>query len=992
MSFAKESHQARDLRLVEGPGFVGVDGNFGEDPATIARLTDSFSQERLRPSEIHPDAWPPVYIRDVGQTAALLTASAGDKYSLKELDDYTELLQRTLEAVPEVSRVSRAGVLKERIFLEYEQARFAALGIQPAALLQLLSQRNAIFPGGLLEVDGKNLLIDPSGEFRNEKEIGDILLTTTPRGAPVYLRNGVTTYRGYESPPLLLNYYLHRDASGNWSRDRAITLSVMVREDSQIADFGRQVDATLAKFRGRIPEDLILARTSDQPLQVAENVGLFMRTLLEAVVLVVILALVGFWEWRSALLMAIAIPLTLAMTFGMMSVLDVDIQQVSIASLIIALGLLVDDPVVAIDAIKRELDTGKPPLVASWLGPTKLANAIMFATVTNIVAYLPMLLIQGLTGSFVRTLPIVLSCALVASRVVSMTFVPLLAYYFLKPSSKPSLPIAERRKRGFAHVYYNFAGGLIEHRKAVLVLSLVLLAVGGYFVSNLRLVFFPHDLSYLSFVDVWLPEDSNVATTDQTVRSAEDAIRRAADVFGNEHRDKDGKPRQILSSLTTFVGGGGPRFWFSVAPELLQPNYAQILIQANDKRDTEDLVAPLQHELTASVPGARIDVRQVETSYPIGIPIQILISGADAEMLRKDAAQVEDIFRAIPQATRIRNNWGAETFSVKLRVDSDRANLAGITNKDVALSSAGGMTGLPVTNLREGSEEVPVATRLRIDERARLSDVENLYVYSFTGSQKIPLSEVSSVRRQMGSEKIARRNQFRTITVACFPVPGVFPSEVMGQAHAPLAKFAATLPAGYTMKIGGEEEERNKGFSQIAVVLVVSTALIFLALVFQFRSAVKPIIVFAAIPYGMFGALVALRMMNTPFGFIAFLGIVSLIGVIVSHVIVLFDFIEEAHAEGEPLKDALLDAGIMRLRPVLITVGATVIALFPLAEHGGPLWEPLCYAQIGGLLVATVVTLLLVPVLYAVFVLDLKIVAWKTVSVPGHTPPNGLTQ
>src|SRR5262249_17844882 len=212
--------------------------------------------------------------------------------------------------------------------------------------------------------------------------------------------------------------------------------------------------------------------------------------------------------------------------------------------------------------------------------------------------------------------------------------------------------------------------------------------------------------------------------------------------------------------------------------------------------------------------------------------------------------------------------------------------------------------------------------------------IQDLYVYSFTGTQKIPLSEVSTVSREMGTEKIQRRNQFRTISVLCFPVPGAFPSEVMNKARPQLESFAAALPPGYSMQIGGEEEERNKGFGQVAVVLVVSVVLIFLALVFQFRSAVKPVIVFAAIPFGMVGALIALQLMNSPFGFIAFLGVVSLIGVIVSHVIVLFDFIEEAHAAGEPLKEALLDAGILRLRPVLITVGATVIALFPLAEHG----------------------------------------------------------
>jgi len=983
IQYAKDNNRGRDMVPIEGAGFVGVDGDFGSDDAATTEFTNKFLRERLRPSEIHPDIWPIAYVSDLSQTDKDLTAAAGDKYSLKEIDDYSELIQRTLQAVSEVSKVNRAGVLAERIFLEYSQDRLASLGIQPAALPQVLGQRNAIFPGGNLEVGGRNMLIDPSGEFHSEKDIGNILLGATPRGAPVYLRDGVDISRGYEAP-LYLNYYGTRDAAGNWERDHSITLSVFMREDRQIADFGKQVDKALAGLRGQVPDDLILARTSDQPLQVREIVGLFMRTLAEAIVLVVLLALVGFWEWRSAALMAISIPLTLAMTFGMMDVLGVDIQQVSIASLIIALGLLVDDPVVAIDAIKRELDHGKPSLIAAWLGPTKLATAIMFATITNIVAYLPMLLITGLTGNFMKSLPVVLSCALVASRIVSMTFVPLLGYYFLTPSKKPAPPIAERRKKGFAKYYSRFAGYLIEHRKVALAFSLLLLAAGAYYVSDLRLVFFPKDLSYLSFVDVWLPEDANIAETGQTAQAAEDVIRKAAADFGKEHPEKDGKPKDVIKSLTTFIGGGGPRFWFSVAPELFQPNYAQIIIQVNDKRDTDDLVAPLQHALSASIPGARIDVRQLETSVPIGVPVQIRISGENEQLLRQYGEQVEDIFRKIPTAARVRNDWGSETFAVKLKVDSDRANLAGVTNRDISISTAGGLSGLPVSTLREGSKEIPIVSRLKIDERARMSDLENLYVYAFTGTQKIPLSEVSSETMQMDTEKIARYNQFRTVTVLTFPVPGALPSEVMTAARPALTKFAASLPPGYSMAIGGEEEVRLQGFGQILVVLVVSTVMIFLALVFQFRSAVKPMIVFAAIPFGMIGALIALDFMNTAFGFIAFLGIVSLIGVIVSHVIVLFDFIEEAHAEGEELENALIDAGILRLRPVLITVGATVIALFPLAEHGGPLWEPLCYAQIGGLLVATVVTLLLVPVLYATFVLDLKMIRWEPVPHEDH--------
>lgn len=247
---------------------------------------------------------------------------------------------------------------------------------------------------------------------------------------------------------------------------------------------------------------------------------------------------------------------------------------------------------------------------------------------------------------------------------------------------------------------------------------------------------------------------------------------------------------------------------------------------------------------------------------------------------------------------------------------------------------------------------------------------------------RVPLPQVSSIEYRMQTEKLRRRNQFRTITVSCFPTGGYLPSEVMKVVRPQLEAFAGTLPAGYKMEIGGEEEEQVKGFKNLAVVLGISIAAIFLALVFQFKHAIKPMIVFAAIPFGMVGALAALWIMGSPFGFMAFLGCISLVGVIVSHIIVLFDFIEEAHEKGRPLREALLDAGILRLRPVLITVAATVIALFPLAMHGGPLWEPMCYAQIGGLSVATFITLLLVPVIYAIFVIDLKLVKWEAVG--GH--------
>jgi multidrug efflux pump subunit AcrB len=667
------------------------------------------------------------------------------------------------------------------------------------------------------------------------------------------------------------------------------------------------------------------------------------------------------------------------MTFAFMRLLGIDLQQVSIASLIIALGLLVDDPVVAGDAIKRSLDAGQPPRIAAWLGPTRLATAILFATITNIVAYVPFLMLTGIIGNFIYSLPVVLGSALVASRITSMTFIPLLGYYLLRPSRRPAAPAD--RTTGAAGVYYRVAGALIARRWLTLAGAVVLLAVGGLFVRGVKIQFFPKDLSYLSYIDVWLPEDASLTATDEAARRAEVLVREVSEEYGRSiGREPGAAP--TLRSVTTFVGGGGPRFWYSVAPELVQPNYAQLVVNVVDKHDTALLVGLWQQRLGAEIPGARVDVRQLEAGKAVGIPVQVRVIGERIDALRDIGEQVAAILRAVPQADRVRDDWGADSFTVRLTVDADRANFAGVSNREVALSSATAMNGLPVATLREDDRRIPVLARLRLEDRARLTDIQDLYVYSMQSEARVPLGQVSKVEYGMTTEKIRRRNQFRTLTVAAFPVPGALPSEVLRAAEPAILALAGRLPPGYRVEIGGEQEEQRRGFGELALVMLVSILSIYLALVFQFKNAIKPLIVFSAIPFGVMGALVSLVLMRAPFGFMAFLGVASLVGVIVSHVIVLFDYVEEAHEKGEPLRQALLDAGVARLRPVIVTVGATVFGLIPLALHGGPLWEGLCYTQIGGLTIATVITLVLVPVLYAIFVEDLGLVRWDREAEP----------
>src|SRR5712664_501285 len=981
---ADEQSILRAPQIISGSGFIAVDGISDKDDASIHRFVETFFQKQLQRSDLHPDGWTPIIIRDPKDVRAKLTGVAGDKYSYADLDNFSDLIARTVQGAPETSKVERRGLLPQVVYLEYSQDRLAEYGLQPTSLAQVLRARNIIAPGGEFETGQRQIIINPSGQFESRDAIGSVAVAKTSAGAPVYLRDLVKIFPGYQSPATYLNYYTWQDPTGQWRRSRAVTLAIYMRDQQQIAQFGQSVDEKLAQLKQILPADLIIAHTSDQPLQVKENIHLFLRALMEAIVLVVAVSLIGFWEWRLALIMALAIPITLAMTFGVSYMLGIDLQQVSVATLIIALGLLVDVPVVAGDGIKRGLADGLPRGVAAWLGPTKLATAIFFATLTNIIAHLPFLMLTGYTGQFLRSLPIVMTASLLCALVVAMTFIPLLGYYIQRPPKRKEPTVEEKRQRGFYGFYNRLVGRAIQHRWLVLAGSFLFLLIGGLTASHLKQQFFPEDVQYWFYLDIWLPNDVPLTATSDAALKAEQVVRQVVE-GSTKTVAKEESGKHLLTSLTSFIGGGGPRFWFSISPEAPQTNYAQVIVQVSDKEATPKLIGPLQSALNKQVPGAWITVRQLQTN-PVETPVEILISGQadtdprteiqDVQTLRNLASQAMNVVQPAPGIAVLRDDWGPDSPQVKIEIDPDRANLVGISNADVANSSAAAISGATVGIFKEANKSIPIVARLRSQDRAQLSQIKSLYVYSSQQNTRVPLLSVATVRNILETGRIRRREHFRTISILCFPAPGVLASEILGPIESKLKDLQNSLPPGYQVQIAGEKAKQDDGFMNLAVVLLISLVGIYLALLVQFKNAVKPLLVFAAAPYGTMGALIALAIMGTPFGLTAFLGVASLIGVIVSHVIVLFDFIEEMHEKGEPLERALPDAGIERLRPVMITVGATILALFPLALEGGPLWKPLCYAQIGGLAVATFITLLLVPVFYAIFVLDLKWITW----------------
>jgi multidrug efflux pump subunit AcrB len=985
-----EAGLARDGTVVMAPGAGCIDVQLapGKTEADLRAGLREWERKVVGGGMSHPDLWPGVLVGDLATLPHALRAVAWDplrtqgRYTDRDLHRFADLIQDRLKQSRNVGKVEQVGVQDEAIHLYYSDRRLAAFGLQPMDVARRLAERNTRLPGGRVELPSRDVVVRPGGAFRSPDEIGGVVVGQR-EGYPLYLRDLVEVVRGYEDPPDLANLRTTRHARAPGAGDpegpalrttKALTLAVRQVEGVRIADFSRDVDAAVASLDGVLPSDLIVDRTSDEPGAVRAKIDQFGGNLVEAIVIIIAVALL-FMEWRSALLMAVSIPITIAMTLAICQLLGVDLQQVSIAALIIALGLLVDDPVVAGDAINRELADGKPRDVAAWHGPQKLARAILYATLTNCVAFLPLLLVTGETGEFIYTLPVVVAVSLVSSRVVSMTFIPLLGYYILRGQKGYDAGLqGDGPGSRFARVYNGVSEWCLDHKALTLGFCGALLLAGLATLPFMKTAFFPKDRHTVVTVNVRLAEGVPLR---QTAAEARRVIAQVLDLC-----DAD------VASCTTFVGAGGPRFWLSVVPEQRADNYAQVLVHTADAAATARVVRTLKRELPPRVAAARVTVEELETGPPVGMPIQVRLTGADGPTLRRLAEAVKGRLRAIPGADNIHDDWDPEVYQVSLALRPDRAELMGITREDLAGMVNTGLSGYTATHLAEADREIPITLRLRADERAGLDDLSTIHAYSGTGAARVPLAQVATVEPKMVPPKVLRRNHERCLTVKCDTVPGVLPSTVVGTLQAQLAADARGWPPGYRVEFGGEREEQAKGFQSVAVALVVSLLAIYLALVLQFNSVTVPLVVFAAVPFGLLGGLMGLLLFGAPFGFMAFLGVASLAGVIVSHIIVLFDYIEEMREKGEPLHRAVIDAALVRLRPVLVTVLATVGGLIPLAIKGGPLWEPMCYVQIVGLLGATLVTKILVPVLYVLFVEDLGLIAWEPAGheAPGPSP------
>ena len=960
----RAAHLAEKIQTRQGASFILADLATSADRAKIEAFVAEFTRGIVGTDQEmkHPDFTRPIVLMGKEDPLPQIRATAPFRYGYRTLELLARDFEDALKQIPSVGKVTKVGIVTETVYLLYSKSAVAGYGLKPESVINAIAARNAVIPGGTIRTEAHNFEVQLSGEYRDENEMLDTVVGLSREGMPVYLRDIFEVRRMYESPIPYKVDVLERDPADGRLKDlRSVMVAVEMKDGQIISHFNEEVLRLVASMKPRFPEGIEIQILSNQPVAVEHRIHHFVRCFIEAVVIVVIVALF-LMDWRSALVVATAIPLTVAMTLAVMQLLNVPLHQVSIAALIIALGMLVDVPVVASDGINRELYKGEPRLRAAWLGPYGLRRPMIFGTLINIVAFLPLLLLPGDTGAFISGLPIVVSVALVASLLVATIFTPLIGFYVLK--GQPGFD-----EGGVVRSFFLFRPvdllltALLPRYRAALELGLrrpwmllgtayTLLAASFFIAPWLGTQFFPAAERNQMLVDVEMPTTDSLASLRETVSKVSEVIKRHDEV----------------ASVALFSGGTAPRFYYNIAPKVPANYLAQILINTRAAEDVPPLLAKLRQELDRDIPGARCVVKQLEQGPPIDEPIQLRISGDNLDVLTGLAAQASSVLRAAG-GYHVHDDLGVRMPNLKIDIEQDRANSLGVGNKQIGQISQAAFAGLKATELREGDRLIPVVIRLQVDERNEAEKIRGLYLLT-QGGKEVPLESFATLNLQPEFVTIPHYNQLRTVTIKAYAPAGELPSSILSRARPGLS--AISLPSGYNLEYAGEYKELAKNRAEMSVVIQVSLALITLAMVVQFNSVVKSIVVMLTVPLGIIGAFIGLGVTHSPLGFMALLAMMSLAGVMVSHIIVLSDFIEEARAEGMPLKQALVHAGLARLRPVMVTVLATVGGLVPLFLTGGALWHPLTAVHICGLLLATVLTLVLLPILYFVFCAKLR--------------------
>jgi len=893
----------------------------------------------------------PVFNDDFGDVFGSIIALSADGFSDEELRQHADAVRQRLLRVPDVAKVELFGVQPEKLFVEISHKRLATLGLDLNQVITQLAAQNAVEGTGVLNAGTENLQVRIGGQFNSVEELQRFPIrgvnATTGAASNLRLSDIAEIKRAYVDPPAVKVRHQGKTV---------IALGVSMAKGGDIIRLGHALRTEVAAIQLALPVGIETIQVQDQPAAVSRSVGEFVRVLLEAVVIVLVVSFVALGlhtrplrvDIWPGLVVAITIPLVLAITFITMFYWGVGLHKISLGSLIIALGLLVDDAIIAVEMMVRKLEEGYDRARAATFTYELVAMPMLTGTLITAAGFLPIGLAKSVTGEYTFAIFAVTSAALVISWLVSVYFVPYLGWWLLRTRKQVDGEAHEDELFGgpFYTRFRRTVDWCVQHRWITIGLTLLSFALGVVGMGRVQQQFFPDSSRPEVLVDLWLPEGSTIQQSDELSRRFEARMMKEPGV----------------ASVTAWIGSGVPRFYLPLDQVFPQSNVSQSIVLPKDLTAREELRKRLPVLLATEFPEVRGRVKLLPNGPPVPYPVQFRVVGPDVKGVRAWADEAKEVLRANPNMRGVNDNWNQSVKVLRLAIDQDKARALGVTSAGLALASRTVLSGVTVGQYREDDRLIDIVLRQPADERNAITDLAAAYLPTASG-RAIPLSQIARTEFAWEPGVLWRENRDYAVTIQGDVVEGLQGPTVTAQLWPELQKLKARLPLGYDIQIAGAVAEAGKGQDSIAAGVPVMLFIMFTLLMLQLQSVSRAILVVLTAPLGIAGVAAALLLLNRPFGFVALLGFIALAGMIMRNSVILIDQIEQDRKRGVPTWDAIVESAVRRFRPIVLTAAAAVLAMIPLSRS--VFWGPMAVAIMGGLIVATALTLLALPAMYA---------------------------
>ena len=882
----------------------------------------------------------PGFNDEFGDTFGIIYGFTAEGFTHRELRDYVEDVRSKLLQVPDVSKIEILGAQDEKIFVEFSMRQLASLGIDRSALIAALQAQNVVQPAGTIQTGYETLLLRVSGAFRSEQDVLDINFVVG--GHMLRLRDIAQVRRGYSDPPQPL---FRVDG------EPAIGLAIAMRDGGDILALGENIRRVMAEITSDLPIGIEPNLVADQAVTVRGAIAEFMTSLWQAVAIILAVSFISLGV-RPGLIVAMSIPLTLAIVFSVMELANIDMQRISLGALIIALALLVDDAMTTTDATLNRLAAGDDKVSAATFAFRTYAFAMLAGTLVTIASFVPVGFAASDAGEYTFSLFAVVSIALIVSWFVAVVFAPLLGVAMLKPPATAQAAAPGRAIRGFRRLLTVAIGA----KWVTIALTLAIFAASFLAVPLIPRQFFPSSDRPELLVDLSLPQNASIFASETTARRFDDVLKGDADV----------------ARWSTYVGSGAIRFYLPLDVQLPNDFFAQAVIVAKDVAARERLRVKLEKVLADDFPSVVGRIYPLELGPPVGWPVQYRVSGPDVAQVREIALKLAGIVATNPQAVHINFDWIEPARQVRIRVDQNEARLLGLSSQAVASVLNTMISGNALTQVRDDIYLIDVIARATDEQRVSLETLRTLQV-PLPNGRTTPLSQFATFDYEQAYPLIWRRDRIPTLTVQADVMPGTLPDTVVSSLSPAVEALVKTLPRSYRVAVGGTVEESQKSQASVIAVVPVMLLIMLTVLMVELRSFQRLFLVLSVAPLGLIGVVAALLLSGKPLGFVALLGILALLGMITKNAVILIGQIESERTQGKDVRDAAIDASSARVRPIMLTAVSTVLGMIPIAPT--VFWGPMAFAIMGGLLVVTILTLIFLPTLYVTWFGRRKVVA-----------------